>query len=335
MVGFGNNIVETTGNNKLSLKDNLREGAHELSSSPVSSSAEQALRVMHENDNNISSNKKTTMQESDNCKTSQLETAAAKACTSSNGGDCTSATSISPEIFDTAAEIDRLYNLGVASKMDFWLIDFGLAVGAKQWAGNDFGGVNSGGVNNGGVNNRESFVTANFMTPTHHGTSSTGMRHSEGWHSTRRGAATTSHHAGRGSHTHRSAGGGPGPFASAVAQQQVTDLSDKEGSKNREDTNLLDKEDSILNGTPNHGHSNSSGNPNTMVATAGAQNTATLMGGGQGPLQSLNSSSFSQQKPLWRTHDIAGDCKYWPSASWKQFLHGWKYLAQAQSETQL
>lgn len=30
----------------------------------------------------------------------------------------------------------------------------------------------------------------------------------------------------------------------------------------------------------------------------------------------------------WKTLDIAGDCKYWPTAAWKQFLWGWKSLSE-------
>jgi len=32
---------------------------------------------------------------------------------------------------------------------------------------------------------------------------------------------------------------------------------------------------------------------------------------------------------VWRTHDIGGDCRYWPVSSWKQFVHGFKYLEGA------
>jgi len=30
----------------------------------------------------------------------------------------------------------------------------------------------------------------------------------------------------------------------------------------------------------------------------------------------------------WKTLDIAGDCKYWPTSAWKQFLTGWKSLSE-------
>jgi len=34
-----------------------------------------------------------------------------------------------------------------------------------------------------------------------------------------------------------------------------------------------------------------------------------------------------QAEQSWKTMDIGGDCKYWPTASWRQFMWGWKSLS--------
>lgn len=32
------------------------------------------------------------------------------------------------------------------------------------------------------------------------------------------------------------------------------------------------------------------------------------------------------QRGEWKMHDIGGDCRYWPSSAWMQFVYGYKYL---------
>jgi hypothetical protein len=32
------------------------------------------------------------------------------------------------------------------------------------------------------------------------------------------------------------------------------------------------------------------------------------------------------QRGKWKTHDIGGDCRYWPTSAWMQFIYGYKYL---------
>jgi serine/threonine protein kinase len=35
----------------------------------------------------------------------------------------------------------------------------------------------------------------------------------------------------------------------------------------------------------------------------------------------------------WKTHDIGGDCRYWPASAWMQFIYGYKYLEKMKSHS--
>ncbi|CAD7955994.1 unnamed protein product [Amoebophrya sp. A120] len=92
---------------------------------------------------------------------------------SSSSSGSSSAGAVGPVLpAGSSADLIMEDTLGAAACMDFWLIDFGLAVNAKEWRGRDYGRCGRGGLYFGAG---DQFAPNRSMFPTHHDEGADGM----------------------------------------------------------------------------------------------------------------------------------------------------------------